>query len=181
MSCFQNSTYLNGLILIKFSFSINLNTSLLQIGQYGIRLGSLLGSFHDPFGLSCHNLIGRPSLRLQRRFVGEILYHITSQPNDSMKNLKRSISICPTHQRKFPNYMTPCMITFVIYWTLYDQPQPMPQSHWMSWLGQAIVEFQHGTLHHVVIYDNSQVIKQVVFIVEVDPMWYQNTSQVGST
>jgi len=33
----------------------------------------------------------------QRRFVGEILYHITSQPNDSMKNLKRSISICPTH------------------------------------------------------------------------------------
>jgi hypothetical protein len=41
MLYFQNSTYLDSPALMTFSFSTDLNTSLPQVGQYGIRLGTL--------------------------------------------------------------------------------------------------------------------------------------------
>jgi hypothetical protein len=40
MSCFQNFMYLDNLVLINFSFSIDLNTLLPQIGRYGTRFDS---------------------------------------------------------------------------------------------------------------------------------------------
>jgi len=50
--------------LINFSLSINLTSSWPQIGRYGIRLGTLIGSFGDPLALTFHNWIKGVSMGL---------------------------------------------------------------------------------------------------------------------
>jgi len=82
---FPDSTYLNNLTLINFSFSIDLNASWPQIGQYGIGLGTPIGNFGDPSTLAFHNWIRGPYVGLQMLSVNETLYCITSQPNESTK------------------------------------------------------------------------------------------------
>ncbi len=96
MPCLENSTYLDSVALMNFSFSTNLNALLPQIGWYGIGLGTPIGSFGDPSKLHFHNLIGNPSIGPQTLFVGETLYCMTSQPNESTKNLNKCILMCPT-------------------------------------------------------------------------------------
>jgi hypothetical protein len=49
--------YLDSPTLINFSFSIDLNASLPQIGGHGTRLGVLVGNFGDPLELAFYNLI----------------------------------------------------------------------------------------------------------------------------
>jgi hypothetical protein len=88
--------YLDSLALINFSLSIDLVTSWPQIGQYGTWLGTPVGSFGDPFALVFHNSIGGLSMGVQMLTVGETLYCITSQQNESTKDLKICILICPT-------------------------------------------------------------------------------------
>jgi hypothetical protein len=82
--------------LINFSLSTDLDASLPQIGRYKIGLGTPIGNFGESFRLTFHNLIESPSIELQTRSMGETLYYITSQPNESTKNLNKCISICPT-------------------------------------------------------------------------------------
>ncbi len=96
MFYFQNSMYLDSLTLINFSFSTNLTASWPQIERCGTRLGSQVGIFGDPSSLAFHNQIGGPSMGLQMLSIGEILYCITNQPNESTKNLKRCILVRPT-------------------------------------------------------------------------------------
>jgi hypothetical protein len=81
---------------MNFFFSKDLNALLAQIGQYGIGLGTSVGSFGDPSKLHFHNLIGSPSIKLQTLFMGETLYYMIGQPNESTKNLNKCISMCPT-------------------------------------------------------------------------------------
>jgi hypothetical protein len=57
ISTFQKSTYLDSPTFMNFSLSTNLDTSLPQIGQYGIGLGTPIGNFDDPSRLAFHNLI----------------------------------------------------------------------------------------------------------------------------
>jgi hypothetical protein len=83
MPCFQNSTYFDNLALIFFSLSTELTTSWPQIGQYRIGLGTLVGSFGEPFALAFHHWIEGPSMGLQRLLVNETLYYIIGQPNES--------------------------------------------------------------------------------------------------
>jgi hypothetical protein len=64
MPIFQKSTYLDSLKLINLFLSIDLDTSLPQIGWYRIGLGSPIGNFGEPSGLAFHNLIKGPSIRL---------------------------------------------------------------------------------------------------------------------
>jgi hypothetical protein len=82
--------------LMNFSFSINLDTSLPQIEQYGIGHGNIVGNFSDPSRLAFHNFISVTSIELQAWSMGKILYYITSHPNESTKNLNRCISVCLT-------------------------------------------------------------------------------------
>jgi hypothetical protein len=78
MPYFQNSTYLDSPTLMNFSFSIDFNASLPQIGRYGTRLGTPIGNFGDPSKLHFHNLIGGPYVELQTLFVDETLFYMTS-------------------------------------------------------------------------------------------------------
>jgi hypothetical protein len=172
MSCFQNSAYLKSLF-IKFSFSINLNTSLLQIGQYGIRLGSLVRSFRDPFGLSCHIFDWKAILGTPKKICGGnfVLHH---KPTQWFNKEFGKIHInMPYPLEKIPQFMTPCMIAFVVIldtiWLVtacalvtLDKLVRI-SNHWIStW---------HSTwCSHMGKFSNH--IKQVIFIVEVDPMWY---------
>jgi hypothetical protein len=87
--------YLDSPTLMNFSLSNDLDTSLPQIGRYGIGLGILVGNYSDPFGLAFHNLIGGISIRFQIGYVEEILYFIIGHLEQSTKNLNRCISICP--------------------------------------------------------------------------------------
>jgi hypothetical protein len=96
MLCFQNSTYLDSPTLMTFSFSTDLNTSLPQVGQYGIRLGTLASSFDGPSKLYFHNLIGDPFVELQTLFMGATFYYMTCQLDKSTKNLNKCILVCPT-------------------------------------------------------------------------------------
>ncbi len=73
--------------MLNFSFSTYLNASWPQIGQYGIELGTLVGSFRDPSALAFHNWIGGPFMGLQMLTIGETLYYIIGQLDKSTKNL----------------------------------------------------------------------------------------------
>jgi hypothetical protein len=75
---FQNSTYFDSPALINFSLSHDLTTSWPQIKQYGIGLGTPIGSFGDPSALTFHNWIEGLFVELQMLSVGETLYYITS-------------------------------------------------------------------------------------------------------
>jgi hypothetical protein len=79
---------------MNFSLSTNLNASWLKIGQYGTRFRILISNFGDPLELIFQNLIGGPSM-LQTLYVGEILYNITCQSDDSTKNSKKCILVSP--------------------------------------------------------------------------------------
>jgi hypothetical protein len=92
--------YLDYLTLINFSLSTNLIASWPQIGRYGIWLGTLVGNFGKPYALTFHNWIGSSFVGLQTLLVGETLYYITGQPDESTKNLKRCISVCLTKVSK---------------------------------------------------------------------------------
>jgi len=81
---------------MNFSLFINLDTSLPQIGQYGTWLRTPIGNFGDPSRLAFHDLINGASMKLQTGSVGETLYYIIGHPDESIKNLNRCISICPT-------------------------------------------------------------------------------------
>jgi hypothetical protein len=50
-----------------------------------------LGNFGDPLKLAFHNLIKGAFVGLQTKSMGETLYYIISQTNESIKNLKRCI------------------------------------------------------------------------------------------
>jgi len=106
MTTFQKSTYLDIPKLIKFSFSIDLNASLPQIGWYKTGLRILVGNFGDPFGLTFHNLIRGPSIELHTRSMGETLYCIIGQLKQSTKNLNICILICPTNVSR-PSFKQP--------------------------------------------------------------------------
>jgi len=80
---FQKSTYLDNLKLRNFSLSTNLNASLPQIGRYKIGLGTIVGNFGEPFQLAFHNLIKGPSIGLHTWSLGETLYCITGQFEES--------------------------------------------------------------------------------------------------
>jgi hypothetical protein len=86
--------YLNNPTLTNFSFSTDLNASWPQIGQYGRGLGTLVSNFGDPSILTFHNWIRGLYVGLQMLSVFETLYSITSQPNESTKNLKKCTLIC---------------------------------------------------------------------------------------
>jgi hypothetical protein len=85
--------YLDNRTLINFSLSTNLIASWPQIGQHGIRLGTLMGSFRKQSTLVFHNWIGVPSVKLQTLSVGEILYCIIGQLDESTNFLKRCILV----------------------------------------------------------------------------------------
>jgi hypothetical protein len=93
MPCFQNSIYLDNLTLINFSLSINLITSWPQIGQFRIGLGTLVGSFGEPFALAFHHWIEGPFVGFQMLLVSETLHCIIGQPNESTKIKKIHISM----------------------------------------------------------------------------------------
>ncbi len=95
MNYFQNSTYLNNPTLINFYFSTDLATSRPQIWWYGTGLGTSIYNFGDPSTLGFHDWIKGPSMGLQMISIGETLYYIIGHPNESTKNLKICISICP--------------------------------------------------------------------------------------
>jgi hypothetical protein len=78
--------YLDSSTLMNFSLSTDFNASWLKIRQYGTRFKILIGNFGDPLGLIFQHLIGGASMGLQTLYVGEILYNITCQSNDSTKN-----------------------------------------------------------------------------------------------
>jgi hypothetical protein len=84
MPCFQNSTYLD-IALINSSLSTNLTTTWPQIKQYQIGLGTLVGSFGEPFSLAFHHWIEGPSMGFQTLLISETLYCIIGQPNESTK------------------------------------------------------------------------------------------------
>ncbi len=94
--CFQNSRYLDSPALMNYFFSTDLNTSSPQIGQYGTRFGTLVGSFGDPSKFDFHNSTRGSSVGLQTLYVGETLYYMIGQPNESTKNLNKCISMCLT-------------------------------------------------------------------------------------
>jgi len=98
MPCFQNSTYLDNLTLIHFSFSTNLTTTWPQIRQYQIGLGTLVGSFGESFALAFHHWIEGPSVGFQTLLISETLYCIIGQPNESTKILK------DTYQYALPRF-----------------------------------------------------------------------------
>jgi hypothetical protein len=77
MPTFKKSTYLDSLKLISFSLSIDLDASLPQNGQYKTRLGTLVGNFGEPSGLTFHNLIRGPLYWTPHRIYGGnlILHH----------------------------------------------------------------------------------------------------------
>jgi hypothetical protein len=106
MPTFQTSTYLDNPTLIKKKFSINLDASLPQIGWSRIGVGTEVCNFGDPFGLASHSLIGKASMGLQTRFMGETLYCMTSQHTKSTKNLKSCISVCLTEVSR-PSFKQP--------------------------------------------------------------------------
>jgi len=56
--------YLDSPKLINFSFSIDLDASLPQIGRYKIGHGIPVSNFGEPFGLVFHNLIRGPFIGL---------------------------------------------------------------------------------------------------------------------
>jgi hypothetical protein len=56
--------YLDSPTLMNFFLFIDLDTSLPQIGQYGIGLGTPIGNFGDPSRLAFHNLISGASIGL---------------------------------------------------------------------------------------------------------------------
>jgi len=88
--------HLDSSTLMNFSLSTDLNASWPKIGQYGTRLKILTSNFGDPLGLIFQNLIGGPSMGLQTHYVGEVLYNITCQLDESTKNLKICILVSPT-------------------------------------------------------------------------------------
>jgi len=88
--------YLDNLALIKIFLSTNLIASWPEIGRYGIRLRTPIGSFGNPFELTFHNLIRSPSVGLQMLLVSVILYCIIGHLDKCIKNLKTCKSICLT-------------------------------------------------------------------------------------
>jgi len=56
--------YLDSPELINFTLSTNFNASLPQIGCCRTRLGTPIGNFGESFGLTFHNLIKGPSIKL---------------------------------------------------------------------------------------------------------------------
>jgi hypothetical protein len=66
MSYLENSTNLYVLIMMKFSFSMNLDASFPQIKQKKIGLGIPISNFGGPFALACQNKIEGLSFGLQR-------------------------------------------------------------------------------------------------------------------
>jgi hypothetical protein len=97
MPIFQKSTYSNSLKLINVFISIDLDASLPQIGWYRTGLGTIVGNFGEPFRLTFHYLIKGQSIGLHTRSVGETLYCIIGQPEESTKNLNWCVLICPTN------------------------------------------------------------------------------------
>jgi hypothetical protein len=97
MPYLENSTNLYILIMMKFSFSTNLDASFPQIKQKKIGLGIAISNFGGPFASACQNQIKRLSFELQRELLRETLYYITSHLNNSIKKMKRCISICPSN------------------------------------------------------------------------------------
>jgi hypothetical protein len=87
---------LDNLALINFSLSTNVTTSWLEIGPYGIRLRTPIGSFGNPFELTFHNWIRSLSVGLQMLSVNVILYCIIGHLDKCIKNLKICKLICPT-------------------------------------------------------------------------------------
>jgi hypothetical protein len=59
--------YLDSPTLMNFYLSIDLDTLLPQIGQYGTRLGTPINNFNDPSILAFHNLIDGASIGLETR------------------------------------------------------------------------------------------------------------------
>jgi hypothetical protein len=49
------------------------------------RARNLVGNFGDPSTLAFHNWIRGPYVGLQMLSIGETLYYITNQPNESTK------------------------------------------------------------------------------------------------
>jgi hypothetical protein len=76
MPCFYNSTYLNNSTMINFFLSTNLIASWPQIGRYGTRLETLIGSFGDPSELVFHNWNASPFMGFQTILISETLYYI---------------------------------------------------------------------------------------------------------
>jgi hypothetical protein len=106
MPIFQKSTYLDSPNLINFPLSTDFNASLPQIGWYKTRLRISIGNFGELPGLAFHNLIEGPFIELQTRSAGETLYYIIGQLNESTKNLKIFISVCPINVSK-PSFKQP--------------------------------------------------------------------------
>ncbi len=96
MPTFQKLTYLNNPTIIKFSFSIDLNTSLPQIEQYGTKMGIHASNFGDPSRLAFHSLIWGALVGFQTKYVGKTFYCMTCQFKELTKNLKKCVSVCPT-------------------------------------------------------------------------------------
>jgi hypothetical protein len=120
MSCFQNSTHLDSVTLMNYSFSIDLNASLTQIGLYGTKFETPIGSFGDPSRLHFHNVTIGPFVRLQTLYVGETLYCMIGQLDKSTKNLSKCISVCPTQVSKPPlKQPTTQVLKFGIFWINY--------------------------------------------------------------
>jgi hypothetical protein len=106
---------------MNFSFSTNLKTSLPQIGQYGTRLGTLVSNFSDPSKLDFHNLIGGSFVGLQTLSVGETLYCMIGQPNESTKKIKQMHISVP-----YQSFKTILQTTYnpgFKIWNLLDQLQ----------------------------------------------------------
>jgi hypothetical protein len=87
---------------MNYSFSIDLNASLTQIGLYGTKLGTPIGSFGDPFRLQFHNVIIGPFVKLQTLSMGETLYCMIGQLDKSTKTFSKCISMCPTQVSRPP-------------------------------------------------------------------------------
>jgi hypothetical protein len=81
---------------MNYFFSMDLNASLPQIGLYGTRLGTPVGSFGDPSKLHFHNFIEGPCVRLQTLYVGKTLYCMIGQLDKSTKKLNKCRLMCPT-------------------------------------------------------------------------------------
>jgi len=97
MPTFQNSMYLDSPKFINFTLSIDFDATLLQIGYYRTKLGTLVGNFGESSKLTFHNLLKGPSIKLQTWFVGENLYYIIGQLDKSTKNLNICILVCTTN------------------------------------------------------------------------------------
>jgi len=76
------------------------------MGRYKTRLETPIGNFGELFRLAFHNLIRGAFIGFHTRFVGEALYYIISQLEESTKNLNICISICPTNNLR-PSFKQP--------------------------------------------------------------------------